>query len=126
MGGALFELDDFQQKALTANGCEPGEITVGLRPQQMLLGEGGLRATVEISEMMGSEVTVHAFYGEKEICVVVPVSELKTDIVPGSTLSFGAAPGALQLFDPATGRNLIWYDAGSAEKHEPVCKKYDF
>ena len=125
LGPAVFELDDFQQKALKAGGRQPCAVTVGIRPQDVTVGRGELEAVVEISEMLGSEVNLHARFGDREIFMVVPMSELRVGTAPGEKVRFGAPSGAVQLFDADTGRNLIWYDEESARRHEPVCKTYD-
>ncbi len=124
--GARFELDGFQQRALKQAGQQPGEVVCGVRPQHVVVGEGPLQATVEINEMLGSEMNVHARMGEDEIAMVVPTEDLKVDVAAGTRVNFGVKPGRIQLFDAETGRNLIWFDLQSAYDNAPVCKKYDF
>ncbi len=123
--GVRFKLDDFQQKALKANGVETQEIMAGIRPQHISVGEGELKAEIEVSEMMGSEYNIHAKSGDDEIVMVIPTVGLETDVSMGATISFTTQPSLIQLFDKATGNNLIWFDADSAEKNAPVCKTYE-
>jgi multiple sugar transport system ATP-binding protein len=123
--GVRFKLDDFQQKALKQNGVETQEIIAGIRPQHISVGEGELKAEIEVSEMMGSEYNIHAKSGDDEIVMVIPTVGLETDVSMGATISFTTQPSLIQLFDKATGNNLIWFDADSAEKNAPVCKKYE-
>ena len=42
----------------------------------------------------------------------------------GATVKFTTNPKLIQLFDKETSRNLIWYDAASAEADAPECAKY--
>ena len=123
--GVRFELSAFQQKALKENGVQPCDIVCGIRPQHITVGEGELQATIEVSEMMGSEYNIHAKSGEDEVVMVIPTVGLETDVSMGATVNFNTQPELIQLFDKETGNNLIWYDADSAAKNEPVCKKYE-
>ncbi len=123
---ARFELDEFQQRALRQNGQEPGDIVCGIRPQHITVGEGPLKATVEVQELLGSDVNIHTRFGVDEVIMTAPAGDIDVDIVPGLQISFGAKPGKLQLFHPETGENLIWYDPASAAAHAPVCREYNF
>ena len=123
--GVRFRLSDFQQKALKQNGVETQEIVAGIRPQHISVGEGELKAEIEVSEMMGSEYNIHAKSGDDEIVMVIPTVGLETDVSMGATISFTTQPELIQLFDKETGNNLIWFDADSAEKNAPVCKTYE-
>ncbi|MBQ0066470.1 MAG: sn-glycerol-3-phosphate ABC transporter ATP-binding protein UgpC [Firmicutes bacterium] len=124
--GAKFKLSDFQQKALTANGQEPCDIVAGVRPQHVTVGDGQLTGTVEVSEMLGSEVNLHVNCGGDDVVMVLQTVDLTEDVSMGAEVSFNTQPRLIQLFDKATGNNLIWYDAESVAAHSPHCKKYDF
>ena len=124
--GVKFELNDFQQKALKSNGQKPTDLVVGLRPQHVTVGEGDLTATIEVSEMLGSEYNLHARSDSDEVVMVIPTVDLGVDVSMGKTISFTTQPKLLQLFDKATGNNLIWFDEVSAAKDAPVCKNYNF
>ena len=124
--GVKFELSEFQQKALALNGQEPCDIVAGIRPQHISVGEGELNAIIEVSEMLGSEYNLHARCGEDEVVMVIPTVGLAEDVSMGSKVHFNTDPELIQLFDKATGNNLIWYDKVSAENNAPVCRDYDF
>ena len=124
--GVKFRLSDFQQKALRQNGQKPCSIVAGIRPQHITVGEGELSATIEVSEMLGSEFNLHARSGNDEVVMVIPTVGLETDVSRGSVINFTTMPELIQLFDKETSNNLIWYDAESVAKNEPVCKAYDF
>ena len=124
--GVLFELDEFQQKALAQNGMEECTIVAGIRPQHITVGSGQLTATIEVSEMMGSEYNIHARSDRDEVVMLIPTFDLETDVSMGRTVNFTTKPKLIQLFDKETGNNLIWYDAESAANDAPVCKRYDF
>ena len=124
--GVKFELSEFQQKALKQNGQQPCDIVAGIRPQHINVGEGKLTAIIEVSEMLGSEYNLHARSGDDEVVMVIPTVGLAEDVSMGSKVHFSTQPELIQLFDKATGNNLIWYDKESAEADAPVCKEYNF
>ena len=124
--GVKFELSEFQQKALKQNDQQPCDIVAGIRPQHINVGEGELTAVIEVSEMLGSEYNLHARSGEDEVVMVIPTVGLAEDVSMGSKVHFTTQPELIQLFDKATGNNLIWFDKDSADADAPVCKEYDF
>ena len=124
--GVRFELSAFQQKALAQKGQEPCDIVAGIRPQHINVGEGELTAIIEVSEMLGSEYNLHARSGDDEVVMVIPTVGLAEDVSMGSRVHFSTKPELIQLFDKATGNNLIWFDQESADADAPVCKSYDF
>ena len=121
-----FELSEFQQKALQANNQQPCDIVAGIRPCHILIGQGKLSAKVEVSEMLGNEVNLHTDCEGDHVVMVIPTLNLETDVSMGSVVKFGTQPKLIQLFDKATGNNLIWYDDASAKANAPVCKEYNF
>ena len=123
---AKIKLDDFQQKALKQNGQKACDIVAGIRPQHITVGGGDLVATIEVNEMMGSEVHLHARSDADEVVMVIPTVDLKTDVSMGAKVNFTTQPRLIQLFDKATSNNLIWYDKESANACAPVCKSYKF
>ena len=124
--GAKIKLDDFQQKALKQNGQQACDIVAGIRPQHISVGEGDLTATIEVNEMLGSEVNLHARSDADEVVMVIPTVDLKVDVSQGAKVNFTTQPKLIQLFDKESGRNLIWYDKESADANAPVCKTYSF
>ena len=124
--GVKFELDAFQQKALKQNGQKPCDIVCGIRPQHIQIGKGELTAVIEVSEMLGSEVNLHARSKDDEVVMVIPTVDLEVDVSMGATVNFTTQPKLIQLFDKTTSNNLIWYDKAAAEANAPVCKEYNF
>jgi len=117
--GVEYKLSDFQQKALKANGQQPCDIICGIRPQHIRVGEGKLSGEVEVSEMLGSEVDLHANCEGDDVVMVLQTIDLETDVSLGSKINFTFKPELIQLFDKETGNNLIWYDAESVAAHSP-------
>ena len=122
--GCKFELGEFQQKALKQRNQQACDIVAGIRPQYITVGKGDLSATVEVSELMGTEYNIHARCGEDEVVMVIPTIGLEADVSMDAKVNFTTMPELIQLFDKATGNNLIWYDPESAEANAPECAKY--
>ena len=123
---AKIKLDDFQQKALKQNNQPACDIVAGIRPQHISVGEGDLSATIEVNEMLGSEVNLHARSETDEVVMVIPTVDLTVDVSQGATVKFTTQPKLIQLFDKESGNNLVWYDKESADANAPVCKEYHF
>ena len=69
------ELSDEKQKNLSGHKVAPQAITLGVRPSHMVLSKdpaNTLSATIEVSELMGSEVHFHANANGKDVVVIVP------------------------------------------------------
>ena len=98
----------------------------GIRPQHISVGKGELSALIEVSEMLGTEVNLHTRSKDDEVVMVIPTVDLDTDVSMGKTISFTTQPRLIQLFDKATGNNLIWFDEASSRANAPVCKNYNF
>ena len=124
--GVKFKLDEFQQKALKQNGQQPCDIIAGIRPQHLTVGEGDLVGKIEVSEMLGSEVNLHADCDGDEVVMVIPTVDLTTDVSVGCNVNFNTQPRLIQLFDKATSNNLIWFDEESFKNNAPVSKTYNF
>lgn len=75
--GYRMELPEAKQAGLAARSVQAQRVTVGVRPDYLYLaGDGqGLAATVEVTEMMGSEVHVHGSVNGKEAVLIVPTVE---------------------------------------------------
>ena len=69
------ELSEEKQKNLAARNVTPQEITLGVRPSHMVLAKqpgNTLSATIEVSELMGSEIHFHANANGKDVVIIVP------------------------------------------------------
>ena len=98
-----------------------GPVTVGIRPTDLRLAGAGepdaLSATVDVSEMMGSEVDVHARLQGRDLVLSIPTAQLPGawhgGIPAGTGIHFTAPGEALHLFDPETGESLLYTSAGA-------------
>ncbi len=83
---------------VTPAGLAPGQaVTLGIRPEHVVLGQGPWRATVIHIEALGELSHVHLKFSDQQ-----PILVAKTQneaIRVGDTLPFGFPPTALHLFD---------------------------
>ena len=124
--GRDFELSEMHQKALKSHNQKPCDIVAGIRPDHVVLGEGGLTGKVEVTEMMGSSLHLHTNCQGDEIVMIVSTVGLDQGLINGTTTSvnFSFPADLLQLFDKESGNNLVWYDEVSAKANAPVCAKF--
>ncbi|MDT8913265.1 sn-glycerol-3-phosphate ABC transporter ATP-binding protein UgpC [Amycolatopsis sp. PS_44_ISF1] len=99
VGGTRLPLTPAQRSALTGPG-----IVVGVRPEGWVTGEGGLSAVVEVVEELGSD---QYLYCRSEDAGVLTVRT--PGMAPwqrGEKIGLTPKPGAVHLFDEATGERL--------------------
>ena len=106
--GREFKLADEQQAILRKNGQRPGKVIAGVRPVHIALAQDGLDATIEVSEMMGSEMHLHLRAGEDEVVAVIPTTDIDFNSTKiGASVRFAFNPELMQLFDPETEESLL-------------------
>ena len=105
-------LPEERQRALSAAGVEPQDITMGIRPEHIVVGAGpdSISGKLEFSEMMGSSVHLHALAGEQEFVIIKPLmasGEESEHSTRGNQPIDFTLPGAfLHLFDSETEKNI--------------------
>ena len=106
IGGIEVELSDDKQTRLAKNNVEPQDITLGVRPEHLTLkGTEMLKGTVDVSEMMGSEVHYHVTYDGQDVILIVPTLNNKT-VGMGQEIGFTFTGSVAHLFHKDTGLNL--------------------
>ncbi len=112
VGGCTVELSGDKQKNLAAKKVSAQAITLGVRPSHMVLSKepgNTLTATVEVSEMMGSEVHFHANANGKDVVVIVPTMDTEGQHIDsfhaGDQLNLTFSGSVCHIFD-REGRNL--------------------
>jgi len=112
---AVIELPDEMQKALKASNAEAKKIALGIRPEHITLTNGkskdSIGATVDVSEMMGSELYVHVTAVGKDCVLRIATVDLPAEnrygFKFGDQMSFTFDGALAHLFDPETGLNLL-------------------
>ena len=98
-----------EQSAKLANaGVESRSVTVGVRPVHITLGENGIGAEVDVSELMGSELHLHLTADGQDIVAVIPTANIDSGAYARHTaVQFGFEAKLVHLFDPETEENLL-------------------
>ena len=105
------ELSEDKQKALAAKKVAAQKITLGVRPHHISLAEGAntAAATVDVSEMMGSEIHLHVNSNGKDVVIIVPslgiTAEQRSSFKYGGNISFTFGGNVCHVFDK-DGKNL--------------------
>ena len=93
---------------LAAVGVQSGTVTVGVRPVHVTLGDEGIDAQVDVSELMGSELHLHMNAGGKDVVAVVQTANIDPAAYARHTaVKLRFEPRLIHLFDPQTEKNLI-------------------
>ena len=112
---ATMELSPEAQALLKANGVPSKPVTIGIRPEHVSFCEDAgahcLTGTVDVSEMMGSEIHLHVTAGGRDVVLRVPTTELSSEhkggIAYGTQVHFTFRSDLIHLFDPETEQNLL-------------------
>ena len=108
LGGLKVELSPEKQARLAANNVEPQDITLGVRPEHTVLGEKGVDARVDVSEMMGSSVHLHVTAEGKDVIIIVPTIDGKASFSMGEQVKFAFDGNVAHVFSKETEKNLEW------------------
>ena len=115
LDGARVHLPEEKQQALRANNVEPQDITLGIRPEHIMLcsddAAAHISATVDVSEMMGSSVHLHVNANGKDVVVIIPTIDLDGSAQQmfgyGSKVNFTFGGNVLHMFSKENEKNLI-------------------
>lgn len=105
------ELSEEKQSALSANHVEPQSVTLGVRPNHIILNDGynAIRTAVDVSEMMGSEMHLHTSVNGKDVVIIVPTTDAGGKytalFASGDEIHFTFGGNVCNVFDE-NGRNL--------------------
>ena len=106
LGGTKTELSEDKEERLLANDVQSQAVTLGVRTEHTNVGEAGVRATVDVSEMMGSSVHLHLNADGKDVIVIVPTIDLKDSFNRGDTVYFNFNGNVAHVFSKETEKNL--------------------
>ena len=114
VNGAKIALSERMQKALAEKDTPAGNVIVGCRPEHLILkapGPDTMQASVDVSEMMGSEIHLHLSCFGKDVVVRVPTTELDASqrggLAYGTEASLTFPEELIHLFNPETEENLL-------------------
>ena len=112
---AVMELSPEIQAQLKARNVPSKAVTLGIRPEHVSFApEAGphcLTGSVDVSEMMGSEIHLHVNAGGRDVVLRVPTTELASEHTGGFSygdqVHFTFRGDLIHLFDPETEENLL-------------------
>ncbi len=114
VGSATIALTAEQNAKLAANGVNTMNIKMGIRPEHIQLKTEGadvIQGTVDVSEMMGSQIHLHVNAAGKDIILIVQTADLdkehRAGFAFGSQIGFTFRADLVHLFNPETEKNLI-------------------
>ena len=106
--GEELRLTEEKQAALLRGNVPAGPVTLGIRPEHIVLAKnGGIPARVDVSEMMGSSVHLHLTAAGHDAVVIVPTLEL--DAIPslGQEIYLELHEDSIHLFNRETEKSLL-------------------
>ena len=110
LDGTEVVLPEEKQANLKKNGVKPGTVTLGVRPEHLILGSGdaAIHGTVDVSEMMGSAVHLHVSACGRDTVMIVPTTEIESSaaFTIGSPIAFTFNGSTAHLFGRETQKNL--------------------
>ena len=112
---AAMELNEAMQQRLRAANVSEQAVTLGIRPEHITYGasagQHSFEGTVDVSEMMGSEIHLHINAGGRDVVLRVPTAELadeeRNSMCYGAKVRFAFRSDLIHLFDRETGMNLL-------------------
>ncbi len=116
--GTKIPVDGETGKLLAEKGIEPQELILGVRPEHIVLskpGEHAIPCTLEVNEMMGSELHLHVYTEDgTRIVVRVPTLDLgveeRSSLVAGKELNISFEGKVMHFFDAKTEKSLLYAD----------------
>jgi len=103
LAGKRITIPAEKQIRLTRNDVKPQPIMLGIRPEHILLSNDGFTGTVEVTEMMGSNIHLHVRFGEQDTIILAPETET---LSRGATVCFTFQTDRMHLFSKETEENL--------------------
>jgi len=115
--GAKIEVTGEKKEELKAKGIGAQDVKLGVRPEHIVLSdedcEGAIPCTLEVNEMMGSELHLHVYTAdETRLIVRIPTIgltlEQRKELVYGKKLYITFESKVMHFFDNETSLNLIY------------------
>jgi multiple sugar transport system ATP-binding protein len=125
--GVEIEVDGAKGEALAQKGIEAGDVILGVRPEHIVLttadDKQGIECTIEVNEMMGSEVHLHVVTetGDKLIVRVPTISlddEQRHHLGFGDKIHITFEGKVMHFFAPETELNLLGTGNAPVKNHE--------
>ena len=115
--GSRIEVTGEKGRLLAEKNAKGGEVILGVRPEHMVLADPkdptAIPATLEVNEMMGSELHLHVYTEDgTRLIVRVPTigldSHERESLVAGKKMAVSFEGKVMHFFDPETEENMIY------------------
>lgn len=116
LGGADFGISGEKQAALWEKKAAPQAVTLGVRPEHIMLcsetaRESYIKAQVDVSEMMGSSIHLHIRALDQDVVIVLATIDLPAEhrggFRLGDAVNFTFGGNVVHLFSKETGESLL-------------------
>ena len=98
-GGIKVEMDAEKTARLLGNNVQSQPVTLGVRPDHTAITETGIKAKVDVSEMMGSSVHLHVTTDDgRDVVIIVPTVDMKGNFAMGDTVHFSFGGNVAHVF----------------------------
>lgn len=98
-------LSDDKQERLNANNVEDQDVILGVRPDHLQLCDNGIKAKVDVSELMGTSSHLHMTIDNKDVIVIVP-TEGNAINYHGKQIQLTFSGAVANVFSKETEKNL--------------------
>ena len=106
IGGIEVEVSADKQARLAAQNVAPQDIVLGVRPEHLTLkGDNLLKGSVDVYEMMGSEIHYHVTYDGQDVILIIPTLDNET-VGMGQEIGFTFSGSVAHIFGKESGKNL--------------------
>ena len=113
LNGTEFAISAEKQASLKAHGAAAGSVVLGVRPEHIMLcdkGAASVKASVDVSEMMGSSIHLHVNANGKDVVLVIATVDLPEDhkfgYRYGEEVNFTFSENVIHVFDKESGKAL--------------------
>ena len=106
LSGVKVELDEEKTARLLKNDVQSQAIILGVRPEHTNLSSEGVPARVDVSEMMGSSVHLHVNADGRDVIIIVPTIDMKSNYRLGDEVHFNFGGNVAHVFSKETEKNL--------------------
>ncbi|MBP5743924.1 MAG: sn-glycerol-3-phosphate ABC transporter ATP-binding protein UgpC [Oscillospiraceae bacterium] len=106
VGGIKVELSPDKEERMLKNDVQSQPVTLGVRPEHTDVADNGIKATVDVAEMMGSSVHLHVNADGRDVIIIVPTIDMKGNYNIGDTVHFSFDGKVAHVFSKQTEKNL--------------------
>ncbi|MCD7754997.1 MAG: ABC transporter ATP-binding protein [Firmicutes bacterium] len=110
LANVTVELSEEKQEALQKNQVEEQDITLGVRPEHIVLSDSGIPGRIDVHEMMGSSIHLHVTAMDRDVILVVSTMNMTgaevEALANGTNVRFAFQGNQCHVFNKETGINL--------------------